>query len=172
MTATLTAPATHLGWTAAYRKPRANKFHRVVLPATVVLTEEQAKDMGEAIQGANPGLEVYIVPTLAAEKAGQVPEEDHGNVLVHTGRRIRITETGDLTALNVEIPSDVELAFDRAEELTAQVSERYQVYVTSIHETGTHSEATQMCRETLLDTSDIMDLAIEYARALLAFRSI
>lgn len=171
MAATLTAPAAHLGWTIAYRKPRANKFHRAILPTTVVLTKGQAVDLGEAVVKANPGLEVHVVPTLTAEQAGAVHERERGNILVRTGRRIPITETGDLTTLGVQVPGDLVLAFDRVVVLTAEVVDRHRAYADALNWTGPDSLETVMARNSLLDATDYRDLAVEFARDLRKLRT-
>jgi hypothetical protein len=79
-------------WTMAYRKPRANRFQRVTNWAG---TWHQARDLAGKFVEANPGLQVYYVPSAASETPGH---EDTGNILTETGRRVRIRETGELSA--------------------------------------------------------------------------
>ena len=78
-------------WTLAYRKPKANRFQRVNNWGG---TWHQARDLAGKFAQANPGLQVYYVPSAASETPGH---EDTGNVLSETGRRVRIRETGELS---------------------------------------------------------------------------
>jgi hypothetical protein len=77
-------------WTIAYRKPRANRFLRVAL----ALTWAQAWELAGRFVAANPGLEVHYVTSREAELTGYVVEEDVRNILVESGRRVRIVEGG------------------------------------------------------------------------------
>lgn len=77
-------------WTIAYRKPRANRFLRV---ANWQGTWAQAIAAAQVFGEAHPDLQVWYVPTAASDANG--PAEDAGNVLVDTGRRVRIVEGGD-----------------------------------------------------------------------------
>jgi hypothetical protein len=79
-------------WTLAYRKPRANRFQRVTNWSG---TWHQARELAGAFVLANPGLQVYYVPSAASERPDQ---EDTGNILTDSGRRVRIRETGELSA--------------------------------------------------------------------------
>ena len=79
-------------WTIAYRKPRANHFCRVT---NWQGTWHQALELSRTFTTANPGLEVWYVPTADAERSDP---EDQGNILVETGRRVKIRETGTLPA--------------------------------------------------------------------------
>jgi hypothetical protein len=82
-------------WTIAYRKPRANKFHRVTNWAG---TWREASDMAAVIRDLPEfeGLEIWYVPTRAAEMTGYSHAEDMGNIMTNTGRRVGMTETGSL----------------------------------------------------------------------------
>jgi hypothetical protein len=80
-------------WTIAYRKPRANKFHRVTDWSG---TWREAYEMANRFAKLYPGMQVYYVSTLSAEEAGDVVPEDRGNVMVDSGKRIQMTETGKL----------------------------------------------------------------------------
>lgn len=85
-------------WTIAYRKRTANRFLRV---ATWSGTWSQAYGMARLFGEANPGLEVYYTSNRAAEVEGFVVEEDCRNILVDSGRRVRIVET------DVELPAEM-----------------------------------------------------------------
>lgn len=144
------SPAT---WTVAYRNPRANRFLRVALE----LTWHEARDLAAKLCETDPKLQVYYVTSAAHEAreavnlprevaAGRLSQdaadsytEDHGNVLVDTGRRVRIFEggtlpaavaewldrqryanrVGDLTAAGAEIPQAARDAADRGEHARA-----------------------------------------------------
>jgi hypothetical protein len=80
-------------WTLAYRRPRANYFRRV---NNWEGTWAQALELAEIFSIAHPEFEVYYVPTRETEQDGSCPE-DRGNILVDTGRRISIRETGTLS---------------------------------------------------------------------------
>jgi hypothetical protein len=77
-------------WTIAYRKRTANRFLRV---SNWQGTWTQAVAMAAVFSETNPELQVYYVPTAEAEQDGATPE-DIGNVLVDSGKRIRIAEGG------------------------------------------------------------------------------
>ncbi|UAW08472.1 hypothetical protein SEA_MORI_121 [Mycobacterium phage Mori] len=80
-------------WTIAWRKPRANRFHR----ATDLATDwHTASAVAAAVSHLRPDLEVWYVPTKAAEESGYVSAEDVGNILVSSGRRVRIVDDGKL----------------------------------------------------------------------------
>jgi hypothetical protein len=93
-------------WTIAYRKPRANRFLRV---ATWSGTWSQAMGMRRLFATANPELEVYCTSSRAAEIEGFVIEEDCRNILVDSGRRVRIFET------DVELPAEMVARIPAAE---------------------------------------------------------
>lgn len=77
-------------WTIAYRKPRANRFLRVT---NWQGTWAQALAVSQVFAAAHPELQVWYVPTAASDANGA--PEDIGNILVDTGRRVRIVEGGD-----------------------------------------------------------------------------
>lgn len=97
-------------WTIAYRKPRANRFLRVT---NWQGTWAQAVAVAQVFGAAHPELQVWYVPTLASEANGVA--EDAGNVLVDTGRRVRIVEGGDelLTAEMIARVPAAEVAQER-----------------------------------------------------------
>jgi predicted nucleic acid-binding protein len=76
-------------WTIAYRKPRANRFLRI---GSWSGTWTQANALAGLFAEANPELEVYYTSSHAAEVAGRVVEEDRGNILVSSGKRVRIVD--------------------------------------------------------------------------------
>lgn len=108
MTATLTTT-----WTIAYRKPRANRFQRV---ANWEGTWAQAREVAQAFAVAHPDLQVYYVPSAASDAAEWSAPEDRGNVLVDSGRRVRIRETGALTEAELAAVPDAAGAQARWEE--------------------------------------------------------
>lgn len=79
-------------WTLAYRKRTANRFQRVTNWSG---TWHQAVQLARVFGEAHPELQVWYVPTAASEANGC--PEDAGNILVDSGRRVRIRETGELT---------------------------------------------------------------------------
>ena len=82
-------------WTIAYRKPSANRFQRVQNLAT---SWGLASKIGDAFKAANPDLQVYVTPTRGHDEANS-SHEDAFNILVDSGKRIKITETApDLDA--------------------------------------------------------------------------
>jgi hypothetical protein len=85
-------------WTIAYRKRTANRFLRV---STWAGTWSQAVGMARLFSEANPDLEVYYTSNRTAEIEGFVIEEDRGNILVDSGRRVRIVET------DIELPAEM-----------------------------------------------------------------
>jgi hypothetical protein len=80
-------------WTIAYRKPKANRFVRKDLH----LTWKAAHDLAGDWADAHPGLQVFYVCNRQAELDGYVGQEDIRNILMESGKRIRIYE---------EIPSE------------------------------------------------------------------
>ena len=86
-------------WTIAYRKRTANRFLRV---SDWSGTWQQAYDLAGRLATLRPDLQVYYVTSEtyeAAERAriaaGQVQPhlaEDHGNVLVDSGKRVRTVD--------------------------------------------------------------------------------
>jgi hypothetical protein len=80
-------------WTLAYRKPRANRFQRVT---NWCGTWAQSLTMSMVFGAAHPDLEVFYTVTRAAEEAGYSNDEDKGNILTGTGRRVRIVDAGTI----------------------------------------------------------------------------
>lgn len=93
-------------WTIAYRKRTANRFLRV---STWAGTWSQAVGMARLFGEANPDLEVYYTSSRTAEIEGFVIEEDRGNILVDSGRRVRIAET------DIELPAEMIARIPNAE---------------------------------------------------------
>lgn len=92
-------------WTLAYRKPTANRFQRVTNWSG---TWTQALELAQAFSKAHPELQVWYVPTQASEVNGAA--EDAGNVMVDSGKRIRIRENGALTETELALVPDAEEA--------------------------------------------------------------
>lgn len=97
--------ATVTTWTLAYRKPNANRFQRVTNWSG---TWHQAHELAGIFAKANPGLQVYYTITAEIERR-QVAEiaagtlradyaDDHRNVMLDSGKRIRIYDNGLLSA--------------------------------------------------------------------------
>lgn len=90
-------------WTIAYRKPRANRFLRVDDWAG---TFDQAVELSRRFLEIHPDLEVWYTTTAATEaryvQLAQTDDsyaslaEDAGNILVDSGRRVRIVGGGIL----------------------------------------------------------------------------
>lgn len=78
-------------WTVAYRKPRANCFRRI---DGVALSWDAATELALDVSQAMPGYQVYYVPT--AESDALRSDEDAFNILVDSGRRVKIKEGGVL----------------------------------------------------------------------------
>lgn len=74
-------------WTLAYRKPKANRFQRVVNWSG---TWHQAVQLARVFAEANPDLQVWYVPTVGSDPDGRI--------LVDSGRRVRIRDNGVLSA--------------------------------------------------------------------------
>ncbi|MGH3401039.1 MAG: hypothetical protein ACRDRJ_00725 [Streptosporangiaceae bacterium] len=130
------APST---WTIAYRKPRANKFHRVTDWAG---TWQQATEMAAMLTRAHPELQVYYVPTKATEDA-QPGREDNGNILIDNGRRdiakwsrVRMTETGTVSTIPQEMrhPRRAEVRGRKLSEVEAYLPANYTA--TSVFKVG------------------------------------
>jgi hypothetical protein len=92
-------------WTLAYRKPKANRFQRVTNWAG---TWSQAQELARSFSEAHPELQVWYVPTQASEVNGAA--EDAGNVMVDSGKRIRIRENGALTEAELAMVPDADEA--------------------------------------------------------------
>jgi hypothetical protein len=82
-------------WTIAYRNPRANRFTRVT---NWTGTWSQAVGMAQLFAEANPDAQVFYVPSRESELNGLVPAEDIANILVDSGKRVRIVEKGEIPA--------------------------------------------------------------------------
>lgn len=85
-------------WTIAYRNPRANRFVR---DASWEGTWAQAYDLACRLAEAHPELQIFYVPTLASEieHAEYRPDlygDDVANILVDSGRRVRVIEGGPI----------------------------------------------------------------------------
>lgn len=106
-------------WTIAYRKPRANRFQRVT---NWHGTWNDAYAVAREFANANPELQVFYVVTLATEQDGNNPE-DAGNVLVDSGKRVRIIDNGALTG--DVLAYAVSLLMDAANEENAMIDEAY-----------------------------------------------
>jgi hypothetical protein len=79
-------------WTVAYRLRRANRFLRI---DGVALHWDEATELAlEVSEALGSRYEVYYVPTLASES--EQVFEDRGNILVDSGRRVKIKEGGVL----------------------------------------------------------------------------
>lgn len=91
-------------WTIAYRMHRcAPRFKRVTNWAG---TWAQAREVAGLFALANPDAEVYYVSSRQAEILGLVVEEDQRNILVDSGRRVQMFETGKLPAeILAQVPS-------------------------------------------------------------------
>jgi hypothetical protein len=86
MSTTTTDPK---GWTIAFRNPRANRFTRV---AGLDLTWHQATALADVYGHLHPDQQVYYVSSAKAEAEGRVVEEDRDNILVETGRRVKVAD--------------------------------------------------------------------------------
>jgi hypothetical protein len=102
-------------WTIAYRKPRANRFQRVT---NWHGTWNDAYAVAREFANAFPELQVYYVPTLASENG-----EDAGNVLVDSGKRVRIIDNGSLSG--DVLAYAVARLWDDASEENAIINEAY-----------------------------------------------
>lgn len=80
-------------WTIAFRKRRANRFQRVTNWSG---SWDDAVKMAGLFAESHPELEIYYVITLDAEKANP-NSEDNGNVMVESGKRIRIVDNAELS---------------------------------------------------------------------------
>lgn len=121
-------------WTIAYRMSKhANHFKRA---ANWSGTWNGARIMAAEFEANHPGAEVWYVPTLEAEgyqrqmiesgaweSSGLV--DDWGNILLESGKRIKIRETGSVTDEMIESvkyqqwDNDQREAMDRAATQTA-----------------------------------------------------
>jgi hypothetical protein len=94
----VTSTDTQTGWTVAWRKRTANRFQRAT---DVNVTWAQSLLLADRLSAARPELQVYYVPTRAAELAGRVVTEDHQNILTETRKRVRVADTGRLSDMGV-----------------------------------------------------------------------
>src|SRR5688500_15907731 len=94
-------------WTIAFRNPRASFFHRI---ADWEGAWAQAKEVAAIYGELHPELQVYYTTSLAYETAerielpqrvarGEITQElandyleDHGNILVDSGRRVKVRD--------------------------------------------------------------------------------
>jgi hypothetical protein len=127
MTVTLTkAPDS---WTIAYRKPRANHFKRA---ANWSGTWAEAVEMARVFGDLHPEYQVWYTTTVGYEQwtaqeiaAGTLDAsyaEDHGNIMVDSGKRIRVRETGAIDAESLRRfeqgqASQVTLSINRTEKV-------------------------------------------------------
>src|SRR6185369_9641001 len=96
----LAEPAT---WTLAWRKRTGPVFHRATDWSG---TWEQAYQLARVLGDLHPELQVYYTSTAAYEAdqaariaAGEIgPEyaEDHGNIMVESGKRVKIRDNGKI----------------------------------------------------------------------------
>lgn len=88
-------------WTIAYRNPRANRFLRA---DDLAVTWAQAREAAALFGEAHPDLQVWYTTTVEHERgeaeriaAGTLSAryaDDHGNIMVDSGRRVRVLEGG------------------------------------------------------------------------------
>ncbi|QNJ56946.1 hypothetical protein SEA_REINDEER_155 [Mycobacterium phage Reindeer] len=83
-------------WTIAYRNRRANHFKRAQDLAT---DWHSAMAKAGAIKERLPHLDIWVLQTREAENAGYACAEDCGNILLETGKRIAVRDTGSLAEL-------------------------------------------------------------------------
>ena len=76
-------------WTVAWRNPRANRFLR----ADLGMTWTQAHDLAGELAAAHPELQVFYTTNALSETDGHTNADDAGNIMVDSGRRIRIVDT-------------------------------------------------------------------------------
>lgn len=92
-------------WTIAYRKRTGPVFHRVTNWSG---TWAQAYEMAQAFGELHPELQVWYATTLAYEQAAALEvaagtlsdsyAEDFGNIMVDSGKRIKVRDNGTLPA--------------------------------------------------------------------------
>jgi hypothetical protein len=78
-------------WTVAFRNPRANRFLRY---SGMSVEWQAAVDYARELTAARPDLQVWY--TTTAEYDRTHPNEDSNNILVESGRRVRVFETDSL----------------------------------------------------------------------------
>lgn len=91
--------ATTGSWTVAFRHPRANRFLRY---SGLTTDWECARRYAGELQAARPDLQVWYTTTAQYDNDKQ--NEDSHNILVETGRRVRVFETDGLPQ-NAPTPS-------------------------------------------------------------------
>lgn len=92
-------------WTIAYRNPRANHFKRATNWSG---TWAEAVEMARVFGDLHPEFQVWYTTTVEYEQwtaqeiaAGTLDAsyaEDHGNIMVDSGKRVRVRETGQVDA--------------------------------------------------------------------------
>lgn len=92
-------------WTLAYRRRTANRFQRVTNWSG---TWAQAMELARSFGQAHPKLDVWYVPSAASDANGSI--EDRGNILVDSGRRVKILETGFLGEAELAMVPDADEA--------------------------------------------------------------
>lgn len=98
----ISAAAMGTQWTIAYRRPTANRFIRVINWAG---TWAQAREVADQFSWANPDLQVFYVPSVHTEEDWSAPQ-DRGNILVESGRRVRMVDIGRLSPeIRANIPT-------------------------------------------------------------------
>lgn len=81
-------------WTVAFRKRTANRFQRVTNWSG---SWDDAVRMAGVVGEAHPELEIFYTTTREAEESGYVSDEDQGNILVDSGKRIRVVDNAELS---------------------------------------------------------------------------
>jgi hypothetical protein len=105
MTAATLSKAPANSWTIAYRNPRANHFKRA---ANWSGTWAEAVEMARVFGDLHPELQVWYTTTVEYERwttaevnAGTLHHsylEDVANIMVDSGKRVRVCETGQVDA--------------------------------------------------------------------------
>lgn len=85
-------------WTVAYRKHRANRFLRYSGLAT---DWGSARDFAAELTRKFPELEVWYTTTALYDATHD--DEDSFNILVESGRRVRVVETDNLPTATVGV---------------------------------------------------------------------
>lgn len=157
----------NLNWTIAYRKRTANRFQRVNNWSG---TWDEAQNMGSRMAALYPHLQVWTTTTREYEAAralevadgvadGTLSQEyalevleDHGNIMVDSGKRIRITDDGVLPD-DLPIPGTLEGV--TVEQFTAAVDE----VITEFGEGFVYnlSPSTADCLYQPVDNADLFD---------------
>lgn len=164
------------GWTIAYRKRTANRFLRVT---NWQGSWAQALAMAALFSAENPDLQVWYVPTAEFELQGGDPA-DIGNVMIDSGKRIKIREGGELPAeMIARIPSPrvaqqrwidgVEIAEPAPAAMTEDEAHAEALAIAaSIRIDGRPADVTALLNEAELKTDAIENLVlVRQAHALL-----